>query len=386
MSLTQNRLATGKKVNTALDNPSNFFTSQSLSNRAGDLNALLDSIGQAQQTLDAADNGITSLTKLVESAKSIAKQARQSAQPTSNTFGQITVTGTAQAEVARHGHRRRRRSRAAELPTTYAFTIDINGAGTRPSLRLRRRATRPRSSTACIASFDGTVTASALTGADHRADASSAGDGIRVTRSTPTSTSWSRANAAWPTRRAASTSGTYNSTSLLDRIVDGRRHRRHLDPGRRRSTAAPPSTITFGTGAGPDLDAGRAERRARQRHRPDRPASSGTVTSFVVGASSMQNNLTLDVVDRRHHRARHRRQRQPERRARLHGRHADPTRASLQTDYNELLAQIDALAKDASYNGINLLLGDNLKVVFNENGHQLLDHRRRHLRRGRPRL
>src|SRR5262245_5355984 len=99
MSLTQNRLATGKKVNTALDNPANFFTSSALNNRAGDLNALLDSIGQAQQTLDAADKGLTSLTKLVESAKSIAKQARQSAQPTSNSFGQITITGNAQTEV-----------------------------------------------------------------------------------------------------------------------------------------------------------------------------------------------------------------------------------------------------------------------------------------------
>src|ERR1043166_5308621 len=79
ISVTQNRLATGKKVNSALDNPTNFFTSQSLSNRASDLNALLDSIGQAQKTLDAANQGLTSLTKLLESAKSIAKQALQSA-------------------------------------------------------------------------------------------------------------------------------------------------------------------------------------------------------------------------------------------------------------------------------------------------------------------
>ena len=41
-ALTQNRLATGKKVNSALDNPTNFFTSQSLSNRASDLNSLLE--------------------------------------------------------------------------------------------------------------------------------------------------------------------------------------------------------------------------------------------------------------------------------------------------------------------------------------------------------
>src|SRR5438094_520546 len=94
ISQTQNRLATGKKVNSALDNPGSFFTSQSLNNRASDLNSLLDSIGQAQKTLAAADTGLTSLTKLVQSAKSIAQQARQAAQPTTNTFSKITLTGT----------------------------------------------------------------------------------------------------------------------------------------------------------------------------------------------------------------------------------------------------------------------------------------------------
>src|SRR5712692_2298759 len=77
LATTQNRLATGKKVNTALDNPINFFTSQGLSNRASDLNALLDTIGQAQQTLKAADTGLTSLTTLVQSAKAIATQAQE---------------------------------------------------------------------------------------------------------------------------------------------------------------------------------------------------------------------------------------------------------------------------------------------------------------------
>ncbi len=77
MALTQNRLATGKKVNTALDNPFNYFTAAALNNRAGDMNALLDAIGQSQKTIEQADIGITAITKLVESAKSLAKQARQ---------------------------------------------------------------------------------------------------------------------------------------------------------------------------------------------------------------------------------------------------------------------------------------------------------------------
>ena len=79
LATTQNRLSTGKKVNTALDNPTNFFTAQSLDARAGDINSLLDGIGNGVQVLQAANTGLTSLQKLVDTAKSIANQALQSA-------------------------------------------------------------------------------------------------------------------------------------------------------------------------------------------------------------------------------------------------------------------------------------------------------------------
>src|SRR5690242_11159763 len=77
LSTTQNRLATGNKVNSALDNPTNFFTAQGLDNRASDINNLLDSIGNGVQVLQAANTGITSIQKLVDTAKSIANQALQ---------------------------------------------------------------------------------------------------------------------------------------------------------------------------------------------------------------------------------------------------------------------------------------------------------------------
>jgi len=76
LTTTQEDLATGKKVNTAFDNPSSYFTSQSLNNRASDLSALLDQIGQASQTLNAANNGLTSLTSLLEQALSTSQQAQ----------------------------------------------------------------------------------------------------------------------------------------------------------------------------------------------------------------------------------------------------------------------------------------------------------------------
>ncbi|HLG84665.1 MAG TPA: flagellar protein, partial [Bradyrhizobium sp.] len=78
LATTQNDLATGNKVNSALDNPTNYFTAQSLNNRASDIGNLLDSIGNGVQVLQAANTGITSLQSLVDSAKSIANQVLQS--------------------------------------------------------------------------------------------------------------------------------------------------------------------------------------------------------------------------------------------------------------------------------------------------------------------
>jgi flagellin-like hook-associated protein FlgL len=72
---TQLRLATGLKVRSAIDSPTAYFTAQGLNNRASDLNGLLDSMGQGVKTLEAADQGIKSILKLVESMKAVANQA-----------------------------------------------------------------------------------------------------------------------------------------------------------------------------------------------------------------------------------------------------------------------------------------------------------------------
>ena len=79
---TQTKLATGKRVNSALDNPINYFTAQGLTNRAGDLGNLLDSMSSGINTIQAANNGITSITKLVQSAQALASQAQQTTDPT----------------------------------------------------------------------------------------------------------------------------------------------------------------------------------------------------------------------------------------------------------------------------------------------------------------
>jgi flagellin-like hook-associated protein FlgL len=90
----QKRLATGKKVNSAIDNPANFFTSQGLKSRSADLSRLLDGIAQGAKTLEAADKGIKSLTKLVEAAQGAARQALQNAS-TNLSATSTTLTGGA---------------------------------------------------------------------------------------------------------------------------------------------------------------------------------------------------------------------------------------------------------------------------------------------------
>lgn len=97
MGVTQNRLATGRKVNSALDNPVNFFTSSALSARASDLGGLLDAMTSAIQTLREADNGITSITNLVKSAQALANQAAQSTATTARVTGTVSDLTAASA-------------------------------------------------------------------------------------------------------------------------------------------------------------------------------------------------------------------------------------------------------------------------------------------------
>ncbi len=72
---TQLRLATGNKINTALDGPTSFFAAKGLTQRAGDLDGLKDGIGQAISTIKAGDTGITGIENLLEQARGLTTQA-----------------------------------------------------------------------------------------------------------------------------------------------------------------------------------------------------------------------------------------------------------------------------------------------------------------------
>ena len=117
LDTTQTALSTGNKVNSALDNPTSYFTASSLNARASDLGNLLDSVSNAVQTIQAANDGITSITKLVESAQATANQAQQTQET-------VDSTGTAVAEV----------DAVATSGNTSAVTI---GTGAPRNFRLR---------------------------------------------------------------------------------------------------------------------------------------------------------------------------------------------------------------------------------------------------------
>src|SRR3979490_46246 len=89
---TQQRLATGKKVNSALDNPTNFFTAAALSSRAHELTNLLDSMTNGVNIIKAADNGLTSITTTIQSMQATVTQSRQDASWQSGSYSLDTTT------------------------------------------------------------------------------------------------------------------------------------------------------------------------------------------------------------------------------------------------------------------------------------------------------
>jgi flagellin len=247
LATTQNRLSTGKKVNTALDNPTNFFTAQGLDNRANDISNLLDGIGNGVQVLQAANTGITSLQKLVDTAKSIASQVLQAPtgySPKSTVSSAAALGGTAANLVD-----------GVTIKATDVLDIAATGGGTATHIVFGANES--------LAQLNAALAANNLTASLDNANK------LVITTTNDA---------------ASSTIGavTYTNTGG--------------------------GTVTFGAVAAPVAD-----------------AASQTI------------------------------------------------RANLVSQYNNVITQITTTAQDASFNGINLLNGDDLKLTFNETGKSTLN-------------
>jgi hypothetical protein len=142
MGKTQERLATGNKVNSALDNPTNFFTAASLNSRASDMNALMDSMSNGIQTLEAADNGLSAITKTLESMQSTLRQARQDKSFQTSSFevnkdltsGSLTFSGGAVGNVGRSVALANTALTATSLGLSSAISEDAGTAATASTL------------------------------------------------------------------------------------------------------------------------------------------------------------------------------------------------------------------------------------------------------------
>src|ERR1041385_3951787 len=269
LSTTQNRLATGNKVNSALDNPTNYFTAQGLNNRASDINNLLDSIGNGVQVLQAANTGITSLQKLVDTAKSIANQVLQAPTGYSSKANTTTNAPTGAGALATPG-----------------TATDLTNAGTNS---LQGQALTFKTSTGTLSLTISNAAGATNVNSIDALNTALGNAGIGLTASF---------NAA----------GTITFTSTNDAA----------------------SQVITNSGTAPtvtgkvDISGGAA-------------ITGLTVTAAVADAASQT------------------------------------IRSNLVGQYNNIINQITTTAQDASFNGINLLNGDDLKLTFNETGKSTLN-------------
>ncbi|XUM23438.1 flagellin [Bradyrhizobium oligotrophicum S58] len=374
LATTQNNLSTGKKVNSALDNPTNFFTAQGLDNRASDISNLLDGIGNGVQVLQAANTGITSLQKLVDSAKSIANQVLQSAvgYSTKSSVTSAALTGATATDLL--GSSSTAVTGTAVLNDNTSSAVAITG-----STKLSGTAGTASNNLATgITSGETLVvngtTFTFVTGTSSSGTDIGIGDSVSnllsaiQTQTGVTASITAGAITLTPPASGLTLSGSTGTLAKLGltAVGDGLSGQTLTVGATGGGTA---TSITFGLGTGQvkslnDLNAKLAANNLQATVDSSTGKISITTTndaaSATIGAiggtsaasSQAFNGLTAaaPVADAT----------------------AQTQRASLVSQYNNVLAQINTTAADASFNGINLLNGDTLKLTFNETGKSTL--------------
>ena len=347
----QERLATGKKVNSALDNPTNFFTAASLNRRGNDLSSLLDAMSNGIKTLEAADTGMTSITKVVETMRAYVRQARQD-----KSFKGLSYTHDTAAITA--GGTVKNLSFSGGAVGTTPVNVALNSAATAATLT----GTVAVANDAALQAFAGqtiTVTAGAntvsyaITGASTRAQLTTAlsasgftaafdgSNNLAITRADGTNFTVSAAGGTslgFAGAGATSTDGVASVAQTVDQLVTSINGNVSLADKIRASN-----------------DGGKL-----------RIENLSTENLSVVGASATAVNggtgggNTTAVG-------------------------GNEVRKSLIAQFNELRRQLDKIAGDSGFNGVNLLKADKLKVIFNESGTSLLEIQAQGRERQRPR-
>jgi len=327
---TQEKLATGLKVNSALDDPTAFFTASSLNGRANDLARLQDFVGNAIQTIKAADEGISAITKLVESAEATARQALQSAGNTASATGSVDISTPSDDAVV-----------TGDVDLTGEADIGANVAGVADADAFTVAVGSGAAVTITIADGDGTADLladlNAVDGLTAELDDNgflslTADDGQAITIAESTNT---------PAAALGLTVGTTGLAGGVGALGDD-------------------FSIAVGTGTPITIENdGNSERLLAQINAIDNVQASITDAGYLsIEARNGEDLIIADGTNTFGDSL---------------GFTAGTTEASENEDrtafsaqFNELRSQIDQLANDASFNGINLLDGDDLTVTFNE--------------------
>ena len=375
---TQKNLSTGKKVNTALDNPTNFFTAATLDARANDLINLKDGIDLGGRVLEAADKGLTSSKKLLESLQSVGKQALQTTIGFStksqvnlgaitgatgdNLLGTLGVSTAAASTALTAGG-------AAATATSVLSTLDLTTApAAGNSFTINGKTVTFAATGAATTASNGNVTigidqtvgalTTALDGIFSATGGSASFTAGKITLNTGTSGSVVLADVSGaPLAKLGLTPGT---TSALPPVLSGKT----LTIGATVPGNAA-TNITFGTGAGQVSTLNQLNDALAPNNLQATISSSGAIaittqndvaskTIGAVGGTSTGASNPFGAIT-----------------AAL-APIADPTaqaaRRSLVDQFNTSLREFTNIINDSSFNGINLLNGDDLNLVFNETG------------------
>jgi flagellin-like hook-associated protein FlgL len=331
---TQQRLATGKKVNSALDNPTNYFTAAALSSRAGELTNLLDSMTNGVNILKAADNGLTSITTTIQSMQATVTQARQDASWQS---GSYTIDSTT-------------------IGTTSVKTIGFSGGAVGAAV-VTVGLNDQETLTGATSGFTSTTTGTGTSGTSGTLtiQAADINGGVAVSVSVNSADVVSTVAANINTAVGSSTFATVVAGQL--KLQDTLGPQKITVGGGATATAvgfttttssavatAVESVDTIVSAINQNLSlAGKvkASNNAGQLQITNLSISALTVTG--VGASGQVDGSTGTTSVA-----------------------GNSVRGNLVTQFNQLKDQLDKTAQDASFNGINLLNGDALKLFFNE--------------------
>ena len=378
LATTQNDLATGNKVNSALDNPTNYFTAQSLNNRASDIGNLLDSIGNGVQVLQAANTGITSLQSLVASAQSIANQVLQSptGYTTKSNVTSVALTNATATDLL---------GASATSVTGSAVTEDTSGAtnaitattllsGTATTSSIDLHSSITTGDTLVVNGTTFTFNTSSTTSGTSIGIGDTLAHLLTAIDAVAGGTS-SVANGAI-TVGAGSNGLTLSGTALaklgLSTTGDGLAGQT-LTVGATGGGTATNITFGFGQGQVSSLNALNTSLAANNLQATidsngkinittTNDAASSTIGTISGSAATTSGAAFYNTATTSAFAAI----------APVADPNAQASRASLVSQYNNVLAQINTTAQDSSFNGVNLLNGDTLKLTFNETGKSTL--------------